>query len=58
VGAVFQVRSANPADNVRAYTVEGGKTLSGTWTVGSTYDLSVYAPKVSRATSRAVRLPA
>jgi phospholipase C len=44
VGAVFQVRSGNPADNVRAYTVEAGKNLSGTWTVGSTYDLSVYAP--------------
>ncbi len=44
VGAVFQVRSGNPADNVRAYTVEAGKTLSGTWTVGGTYDLSVYAP--------------
>jgi phospholipase C len=44
VGAVFQVRSGNPADNVRAYTVEAGKSLSGTWSVGATYDLSVYAP--------------
>jgi phospholipase C len=44
VGAVFQVRSGNPADNVRAYTVEAGKSLSGTWTVGATYDLTVYAP--------------
>ncbi len=44
VGAVFQVRSGNSADNVRAYTVEAGKTLSGTWTESPTYDLSVYAP--------------
>ena len=44
MGAVFQVRSGNPTDNVRAYTVEAGKTLAGTWTVGATYDLSVYAP--------------
>jgi phospholipase C len=43
-GAVFQVRSGNPADNVRAYTLEAGKSLSGTWTVGATYDLRVYAP--------------
>ena len=42
--AVFQVRSANAADNVRAYTVEAGKTLTGTWNVGSQYDLSVYGP--------------
>jgi phospholipase C len=44
VGAVFQVRSGNAADNVRAYTVDAGQSLSGTWTVGATYDLSVYAP--------------
>jgi phospholipase C len=43
-GAVFQVRSANIADNVRAYTVEPGKRLSGTWNAGSQYDLSVYGP--------------
>ncbi|HEY2200618.1 MAG TPA: phospholipase domain-containing protein, partial [Solirubrobacteraceae bacterium] len=43
-GAVFQVRSANPADNVRMYTVEPGKKLTGTWSVGSQYDLSVYGP--------------
>jgi phospholipase C len=42
---VFQVRSSNPADFVRQYTVEAGKTLSDTWNVvGSTYDLSVYGP--------------
>jgi phospholipase C len=43
-GAVFQVRSGNAADNVRAYTVEHGKQLSGTWKFTSTYDLSVYGP--------------
>ena len=43
-GAVFQVRSANPADNVRMYTVEPGKRLTGTWNVGAQYDLSVYGP--------------
>ena len=43
-GSVFQVRSANPADTVRMYTVEPGKKLSGTWNVGSQYDLSVYGP--------------
>jgi len=41
---VFQVRSGNPADPVRTYTVESGKQLSGSWTVGSTYSLSVYGP--------------
>ena len=43
-GAVFEVRSGNPADTVRMYTVEPGKKLSGTWTVASQYDLSVYGP--------------
>jgi len=42
--AVFEVRSANPADNVRMYTVEAGKNLTGTWTIASQYDLSVYGP--------------
>jgi phospholipase C len=41
---VFQVRSGNPADPVRDYTVEPGKTLSGTWNVASSYSLSVYGP--------------
>ncbi len=43
-GAVFQVRSANPADAVRMYTVEPGKRLTGTCNVGLQYDLSVYGP--------------
>jgi phospholipase C len=43
--AVFQVRSTNSSDQVRNYTVEAGKSLSGSWTVsGSTYNLSVYGP--------------
>ena len=41
---VFQVRSGNPADVVRSYTVEPGKQLTDTWNVGSSYDLSVYGP--------------
>jgi phospholipase C len=42
--AVFQVRSTNAADLVRNYTVGPGKNLEGVWTVGSSYDLSVYGP--------------
>jgi phospholipase C len=41
---VFHVRSANPADVARWYTVEPGKTLSDTWSVTSSYNLSVYGP--------------
>jgi phospholipase C len=41
---VFQVRSGNPADLVRTYTVEPGKQLQDTWNVGSTYNLKVYGP--------------
>jgi phospholipase C len=41
---VFQVRSGNATDPVRDYTVEPGKTLSGTWNVASSYHLSVYGP--------------
>jgi phospholipase C len=41
---VFQVRSGNPADPVRFYTVEPGKTLAGSWNVASSYHLSVYGP--------------
>jgi phospholipase C len=41
---VFQVRSGNPTDLVRQYTVEPGKSLSDTWNVTSTYNLSVYGP--------------
>jgi phospholipase C len=42
--AVFHVRSGNPADPVRYYTVEPGKLLTGVWNVVSSYDLSVYGP--------------
>jgi phospholipase C len=42
--AVFHVRSGNPADPVRYYTVEPGKTLAGAWNVASTYNLFVYGP--------------
>jgi phospholipase C len=41
---VFQVRSGNPTDAVRTYTVEPDKNLSDTWHVVSSYDLSVYGP--------------
>ena len=41
---VFHVRSGNAADPVRSYTVEAGKTLTGSWSVTSAYDLSVYGP--------------
>jgi len=40
---VFQVRSGNPADAVRTYTVEPGKSLSDAWNVvAGAYNLSVY----------------
>jgi phospholipase C len=42
--AVFQVRSVNPADPVRNYTVEPGKKLIGTWNVVTSFGLSVYGP--------------
>ena len=43
--AVFHVRSGNPTDFVRYYTVSPGLTLSDTWNVStSTYNLSVYGP--------------
>jgi phospholipase C len=41
---VFQVRSVNPADLVRTYTVEPGKHLTDSWSVASTYNLSVFGP--------------
>jgi phospholipase C len=41
---VFQVRSGNPKDVVRTYTVEPGKQLADRWNVTSTYALSVYGP--------------
>jgi phospholipase C len=41
---VFHVRSGNPADVARWYTVEPDKTLSDTWSVTNSYNLSVYGP--------------
>jgi phospholipase C len=41
---VFHVRSGNSVDPVRNYTVEPGKSLTGTWNVASSYNLSVYGP--------------
>src|SRR5262249_53215486 len=43
-GAVFHVRSGSTTDPVRNYTVDAGKTLSGSWTVSGSYDLTVYGP--------------
>lgn len=42
--AVFHVRSGNPADNARTYTVEPGKQLSDSWNAAPSYSLSVYGP--------------
>src|SRR6202035_3356079 len=42
--AVFQVRSGNPSDAVRFYTVEPGKKLSDAWSASESYNLSVYGP--------------
>jgi phospholipase C len=44
--AVFHVRSANPADAPRNYTVEPHRGLAGAWSIpaSSGYDLSVYGP--------------
>ena len=42
--AVFTVRSVNAADIVRAYTVEPGKSLAGTWDISTVYGLSAYGP--------------
>ena len=55
---VFQVRSGSPADPVRYYTVEPKKKLTGMWNVSAIYDLSVYGPMASCATSRAASAPA
>ena len=41
---VFQVRSGNPTDLVRTYTVEPGRELQDAWSVGSSYNLKVYGP--------------
>jgi phospholipase C len=42
--AVFQVRSGNPTDLVRNYTVEPGKELEDSWNASPSYDLFVYGP--------------
>ena len=43
--AVFQVRSGNPADTVRNYTVGSSKFLGDSWNIAaSSYSLSVYGP--------------
>jgi phospholipase C len=42
--AVFHVRSGNPSDVVRTYTVEPGKHLTDSWTAAPSYNLSVYGP--------------
>ncbi len=42
--AVFQVRSGNPTDLVRNYTVEPGKCLEDSWSAAPSYNLSVYGP--------------
>jgi phospholipase C len=42
--AVFHVRSGNPSDPPRFYTVEPGKQLSGSWNASPSYSLSVYGP--------------
>jgi len=40
----FQVRSADPTQDPRSYTVESGKQLTDTWDAASGYDLSVHGP--------------
>lgn len=46
--AAFHVRSANPGDLPRCYTVEPGRQLSGVWNAvragQATYDLEVHGP--------------
>jgi phospholipase C len=41
---VFQVRSADPAQAPRSYTLAGGTHLADDWTATSGYDLSVHGP--------------
>lgn len=59
--AVFQVRSANPSDLVREYTVEPNKSLSDTWSVPLPIVCRSIGPMASRVTSTGasvlVRLP-
>jgi phospholipase C len=42
--AVFQVRSADPAQAPRGYTVEPGRQLTDAWDFASGYDLEVHGP--------------
>ncbi len=46
VGTVYQVRSGNPLDLPRTYTVAPGLTLADRWTAAAdgSYDLSAYGP--------------
>jgi len=41
---VFQVRSADGAQEPRSYTVEPGRQLTDAWDAASGYDLSVHGP--------------
>ncbi|MEU5526251.1 phosphocholine-specific phospholipase C [Micromonospora chersina] len=41
---VFQVRSADPAQPPRTYTVEPGRQVSDTWDATAGYDLEVHGP--------------
>jgi len=41
---VFHVRSADPTQDPRSYTVESGRALSDTWDFPAEYDLSVHGP--------------
>ena len=41
---VFQVRSADAAQDPRSYTVEPGRELSDSWGFTAAYDLSVFGP--------------
>jgi phospholipase C len=41
---VFQVRSADPAQDPRTYTVESGKQVTDVWPADAGYDLSLFGP--------------
>ncbi|GAA2567274.1 phospholipase C, phosphocholine-specific [Winogradskya consettensis] len=42
--AVFQARSMAEDEDPRSFTVEPGKTLTGTWPATTGYDLSIHGP--------------
>ncbi|MFI7602894.1 phosphocholine-specific phospholipase C [Actinoplanes sp. NPDC049681] len=42
--AVFQARSTREGEEPRSYTVEPGKTLTGTWSALGRYDVEVHGP--------------